>query len=197
MTSRADKKSNTRSKLIAAGLKLSGQKGYSALSLREVATEAGISPAAFYKHFNNMEELGLALLDEVGLSLRKLLRTARKNVEPGPKAARASVETFMKFVNENGNLFKLLLGERQGATPAFRRAIHAEMDRFVHEIGNDLERSYAVVRQPLRDPLLTAEAIVAVVFTLGAEALDLPQHKQTGLTKRLTQHIQMILRGSQ
>ena len=49
---------------------------------------------------------------------------------------------------------------------------------------------------PLRNPALTAEAIVVVVFTLGAEALDIPPHKQGGLALRLTEHVQMILRGS-
>ncbi len=196
MSQRSEQKSKTRAELISAGLRLSGKKGFSALSLREVATQAGITPAAFYKHFRDMEELGLAMLDEVGLSLRKLLRDARKKVEPGPDAVKVSVDTFLRFVTENGNLFRLLLGERQGASSTFRKAIHAEMDRFVSEISMDIQRTQEALRQPLSNPALTAEAIVAIVFTLGAEALDIPAHKQVGLTERLTEHVQMILRGS-
>lgn len=196
MTQRSEQKSRTRDKLIAAGLKLSGKKGFSALSLREVATEAGITPAGFYKHFRDMEELGLAMLDEVGLSLRRLLRESRKKVEPGPDAVRVSVDTFLKFITENGNLFRLLLGERQGASPTFRKAIHAEMDRFVSEMSIDLQRTQEALKLPLRDPAMAAEAIVALVFTLGAEALDLPTHKQVGLAERLTIHVQTVLRGS-
>lgn len=196
MSQRSEQKSKTRDQLIASGLKLSGKKGFSALSLREVATDAGITPAAFYKHFHDMEELGLAMLDEVGLSLRRLLREARKKVEPGPDAVRLSVETFLKFITENGNLFRLLLGERQGASPTFRKAIHTEFDRFVSEMSVDLQRTHEAMKIPLRDPAMTAEAIVAIVFTLGAEALDLPTHKQIGLVERLTIHVQTILRGS-
>lgn len=196
MSQRSEQKSKTRDQLIASGLKLSGKKGFSALSLREVATDAGITPAGFYKHFHDMEELGLAMLDEVGLSLRRLLREARKKVAPGPDAVRLSVEAFLKFITENGNLFRLLLGERQGASPTFRKAIHTEFDRFVSEMSVDLQRIHEGLKLPLRDPAMTAEAIVAIVFTLGAEALDLPKHKQIGLVERLTAHVQTILRGS-
>lgn len=196
MATKSEQRSQTRHQLIQAGLRLSGEKGFGALSLREVAVAAGITPAGFYKHFHDMEELGLVLLDEVGLSLRRMLREARKRVEPGPDAIRVSIDAFLKFVNENGNLFRLLLGERQGATPAFRKAIHTEMDRFVAELAADLERLQGALDQPLRDPFLTAEAIVAVVFTLGAEALDLPKHKQLGLAGRMTEHVRTILRGS-
>ena len=196
MSQRAEQKSRTRDDLIAAGLKLSAQKGFSALSLREVAVEAGITPAGFYRHFHDMEELGLAMLDEVGVSLRRLLRDARKRVAPGPDAVRLSVEAFLKFITENGNLFRLLLGERQGASSTFRKAIHAELDRFVSEMSLDLQRTHEAIQMPLRDPAITAEAIVALVFTLGAEGLDLPAHKQIGLAERLTIHVQTILRGS-
>lgn len=196
MNIRATQKSKTRAELIASGLKLSAKKGFSALSLREVAGDAGITPAGFYKHFHDMEELGLVLLDEVGLSLRRLLRDAKKKVEPGPNGVRVSIETFLKFVNENGNLFRLLLGERQGGSSVFRKAIHAEMDRFVKEIAMDLRGTHAALKVTLRNPEMTAEAIVAIVFTLGAEALDLPSHKQAGLADRLTEHVKTILLGS-
>lgn len=48
----------------------------------------------------------------------------------------------------------------------------------------------------LMKPSFTAEAIVAVVFTVGAEALELPKHKQDGLKNRLIEEVNMIMRGS-
>jgi len=195
MSSRTDQKAETRRDLVNVALKLSSEKGFAALSLREVASGAGITAAGFYRHFRDMEELGLSLLDEVGLSLRRLLRDARKRVAPGPDAVRVSVEAFLNFVNENGNLFRLLLGERQGSTSTFRKAIHNEMDRFISELSLDLDRLHSST-QPLHNPSLAAEAIVAIVFTVGAEALDLPKHKQGGLAERLTEEVKIVLRGS-
>lgn len=194
--SRLDKKEQTHRHLIDVALKLSSERSFAALSLREVASGAGITAAGFYRHFRDMEELGLVLVDEVGLSLRRLLREARKRVSPGPDAISSSIESFLEFIRENGNLFRLLLGERQGASAVFRKAIRSEMDRFIGELAIDLERLQQATGKPLRDPHLAAEAIVAVVFTVGAEALDLPRHKHVGLAHRLSEEIKMILRGS-
>lgn len=194
MDKRLQQKQATRRRLVEAALELSAQKSFAALSLREVAQAAGLTPAAFYRHFSDMEDLGLSLVDEVGLSLRRLLRNARKNVEGSTtKVTELSIQTFMNYVNENSNLFRVLLGERQGASNSFRKAIHAEMDLFIAELTEDIER---INKRKFRHPSLAAEAIVAVVFTVGAEALDLPKHKQESLSLRLVEEVNMILRGA-
>lgn len=110
---RSEKKAKTRRSLIDAALRLSAERGFSGLSLREVAREAGIAPTAFYRHFRDMDDLSLALVDEVGLSLRQLMRQARQRfVDRGRSVVRVSVEAFMEFVHDHANLFRLLLGER-------------------------------------------------------------------------------------
>ena len=196
MSNRNEQKQQTRRKLIEVALALSADKGFSTLSLREVTKSAGITPTAFYRHYRDMEELGLSLVDEVGLSLRRLVRDARRRSKTNHGLVRASVHAFMDYVNDNGNLFRLLLGERQGASTAFRKAIHAEMDQFVGELTEDLERESRASRRGFAHPAFAAEAIVAVVFTVGAEALDLPKHKQESLSRRLVEEVRMILRGA-
>jgi TetR/AcrR family transcriptional regulator, fatty acid biosynthesis regulator len=196
MESRSVQKQRTRRKLIEVALELSAQKGFSALSLREVSQAADLTPAGFYRHFRDMEELGLALLDEVGLSLRRFLREARKRADRERGVVQASVDAFMEYVNDNANLFRLLLGERQGASTAFRKAIHAETDQFVGELTEDLEREAKASNRPIAHAAYAAEAIVAVVFTVGAEALELPRHKQESLSVRLIEEVKMILRGA-
>jgi AcrR family transcriptional regulator len=196
MPNRGELKQRTRRHLIEAALRLSSDKGFASLSLREVAKTAGITPAAFYRHFHDMDELGLALIDEVGLGLRQLLRDARRRIDEGHSAVRSSVETFIAYVTENANLFRLLQGERQGASVAFRRALHTELGRFIEEVADDLERAAERFNQPLLDAGLAAEAIVAVAFTVGGEALDLPRHRRAEVARRIIKEIKMILRGS-
>jgi AcrR family transcriptional regulator len=192
MTLRLEQKQKTRRKLIEEALKLSAERGFAALSLREVAKRAGITPAAFYRHFHDLNELGLVLVDEIGLGLRQLLREARRNVDSQGSTVATSVETFIQFVTENGNLFRVLQGERQGSSSAFRKALYAEISRFVEEIAEALESG----KRPVRDAGLAAEAIVAVTFTVGAEALDLPKHRRVELIERLIKQVNMILKGA-
>lgn len=196
MTERTDQKLKTRRRLIETALKLSAEKGFSALSLREVAKESGLTPAAFYKHFTDMEDLGLTLIDEVGLGLRQILRESRRIVEKGESAVRAPVEAFMNYIAENSNLFRVLQGERQGSSQAFRRALYTEFDRFIEQVADEIERISIIRKQPVQESALTAEAIVAVAFTVGSEALDLPKHRRAELTERIIKEIKIILRGS-
>ena len=122
--SRAQQKEKTRRAIIdAAFAQLAPDKGFAGLSLREVAREAGIAPTSFYRHFADMDELGLTLVDEAGLMLRQLLRQARNRIEKNGSVIRTSIETFMEFVVGNSNEFRLLLRERSGTSAAFRRAV--------------------------------------------------------------------------
>lgn len=198
METRSEQKARTRRNLIESALKLSSKKGFSAVSLREVTSAAGVAPAAFYRHFRDMEELSLNLVDEIAVSLRRLLRNARKNSESKDSSHLTvfSIDTFLEYVNENANLFRLLLGEKQGSSDTFRIAIRKEVDLFVEELSEDLERISVSRKQPLRNYGFAAEAIVAVVFNVGAEALDLPKHKQDSLKIRLIEEVNMIMRGA-
>jgi AcrR family transcriptional regulator len=198
MDKRAEQKAKTRKKHIDCALELSATKGFAALSIREVAQAADVTPAAFYRHFRDMEELGLCLVDEIAVSLRRLLRNSRK--ESMTKDLRGisefTTESFLVYVNDNSNLFRLLLGERQGASDSFRRAIRKERDIFVVELTEDLERIAKGRHYSLRNPAFAAEAVVTIVFTLGAEALDLPKFKQDNLKMRIVEEVNMIIRGA-
>ena len=61
---RAKQKKNPRSLIEAAFSQLSAERSFTSLSLREVAREAGIAPTSFYRHFKDVDELGLTMVDE-------------------------------------------------------------------------------------------------------------------------------------
>jgi len=195
---RADKKAKTRRSLIDSALRLIAESGIGGVSLREVAREAKLSPTAFYRHFNDMDELALALVDEVGISLRQMMRQARlRAAAKGSGVIQRSVEAFMEFVQDYPHLFRLLLGGRSGSSSEFRKALHAEMERFIAELQDDLEKGARASKLPMLDGHLAAEAIVAVVFTVGAEFLELPAAKRSDLAERIMQEIRIIIRGAQ
>lgn len=62
--SRVERKERTRQALLEGTLALAADRGFAALSLREIARSAGIVPTAFYRHFASLDELGTALVDE-------------------------------------------------------------------------------------------------------------------------------------
>ncbi len=75
MLPRAEQKQLTRHALLDAARQLmESGRGFGSLSLREVAKSAGIVPTGFYRHFSDMDELGLALVCEVDETFRQSIR---------------------------------------------------------------------------------------------------------------------------
>ncbi|GGE61000.1 HTH-type transcriptional repressor FabR [Streptosporangium jomthongense] len=198
MSTRAEQKLLTRRSLMDAALsQLSPDRGFGSLSLREVAREAGIAPTSFYRHFADLDELGLVLVDEGGVALRQLMRQARKRIARDGSAISTSVETFMEYLGNNANLFRLMLRERTGGSKPFRTAIKAEIDHFVTELADDLRRFAEEQNKPLSDARVVAEAMVTLVFNQGADALDATPKEREDLKVKLKTELRMILIGSQ
>jgi TetR/AcrR family transcriptional regulator, fatty acid biosynthesis regulator len=193
---RPEQKEQTRRRLIDAALQLSAERGFGALSLREIARESGIAATGFYRHFRDLDELGLVLVDEVALALRQLIREARSRFREQGGRTRASVEAFMDYAHQKPHLFRLLLGERLGGSSAFRTALRKEIDRFVAELSDDLEAQARAAKQPTADIPFAAEAIVAIVFSVGAEVLELPRHRHAGLADRIIKEVHLVLSGA-
>ncbi|XHY21956.1 HTH-type transcriptional repressor FabR [Vibrio sp. NH-UV-68] len=190
---RAQQKEKTRRSLIdAAFSQLSADRSFSNLSLREVAREAGIAPTSFYRHFKDMDELGLTMVDEGGLLLRQLMRQARQRIVKEGSVIRTSVETFMEFIESSPNVLRLLLRERSGTSFEFRNAVAREMQHFVAEMTE-----YLISSGMARDEAFTqAEASVTLVFSSGAEALDLERPERDELAERLIMQLRMIAKGA-
>ncbi len=199
MPTRVERKNATRHAILQAALRLSAERGFSSLSLRGIAAEAGIAPTSFYRHFQDIDDLGLALVDEVGLSLRQLIREARRRVSARKNTGvtRASIETFMEFADSNATLFRLLLGEGAGSTAPFRRAIAKEIARFTDDLSDDLRSAAKESGKPLADVGLAAEAMVTIAFNLGAAAIDLPAEERRKVADRIIAEVRMVVRGAQ
>ncbi|MEW6997854.1 HTH-type transcriptional repressor FabR [Colwelliaceae bacterium BS250] len=191
---RAQQKEKTRRLLIDAALnQLSAERSFSNLSLREVAKEAGLAATSFYRHFNDMDELGLTLVDEAGLTLRQLMRQARQRIEKGGSVIQISVLTFMEFMEANGNVFRLLLRERSGTSPEFRAAVNREIRYFTMELCDYLQHANKLDHET---SYLQANAAVILVFSAGAEALDANKKERDELTLRTIQQLRFIARGA-
>lgn len=192
---RAQQKEKTRRTLIEAAFnQLCADRSFSNLSLREVTREAGIAPTSFYRHFRDMEELGLTLVDEGGLTLRQLMRQARQRIAGGGSVISTSVQTFMEFVENNPNVFRLLLRERSGTSAAFRQAVAREIQHFIAELTDYLE---ATTQAPREDAYIQAEAMVTIVFSAGADALDMTREECRTLAERTINQLRMIAMGAE
>ena len=192
---RAQQKEKTRRALIDAAFnQLSAEKSFSNLSLREVAREAEIAPTSFYRHFKDMDELGLAMVDEAGLVLRQLMRQARKRIENGGSVVALSVDTFFELIADRPNVFRLLLRESSGTSLVFRTAVAREIKHFVAELTEYITTKYSSRDSDIA--YIQAEGLVTLVFTAGLHALDMNMSEREKLKKRVITQLRMLAHGA-
>ncbi|GAB3267762.1 TetR family transcriptional regulator [Chitinimonas naiadis] len=175
MLIRAEKKQQTRQALLDAALQLmaSGQ-GLSTISLREVTRQVGIVPAAFYRHFADMDELGLALVEQVGSSFREAIRLVRRNEFEQQGAINASVHIFVEYVVAHRQLFLFLAREQYGGSAVVRQAVATMQQHFVDDLEADLAQSTKLTHLTRADYAVVANLIVKTVFSTLPELINPP-----------------------
>ena len=199
MSSREEKKRQTRTSLMDAALMLVGKgNNFSSISLREVAKNAGVVPTSFYRHFSDMEELGLNLVDDLGLILRRVMRATRqhgvtKQGGPAEDFIRASVEVYVDFVCTHRNHFYFMCQSRTGGTSALRAALRTELKYFANELVLDVRHGSMLPEVDEQDLEMISQLIVATMSEITIDILD--QGKTSAaIQKELTEKTVMKLR---
>lgn len=188
----------SREDIIEAAVKLVGpHRSVSTLSLREIAREAGIAPNSFYRHFRDVDELAVTLIERAGESLRRIIGDARARAHTERSVVRGSVQAFMGQLRANDRHLHLLLREGTVGSDAFKQAVDRQLNFFEEELRLDLIRFAEANRTGLYEPALTAKAITRLVFTMGATAMDLPPERLDAFTEQLVMMVRMIMTGTQ
>ena len=199
-TTRDERKQLTRQALLDAALTVSLRTGFAAVSLREVTREAGVVPTAFYRHFQSLDQLALALVDDVCLRLRQIMREARTAARSSPDLAiRDSVRGYLMYVRTNARAFEFLVRERSGGSRVLREAIGREILYFVRELADDL-RLLAPFAAYSRDDLeMIADLVVNAVMSLTLDVQSVPEgqtERARELTRRGVKQLRLIFLGA-
>ncbi len=180
----------------AVGL-LDSNRSVSTLTLREIARAAGIAPNSFYRHFRDVNELTVAVIDQAGRGLRGIIRESRLYAEQEHGVIRSSVETFMKQLDGEDKYLHVLLREQSTGPEPFRRAVDRELTYFEDELRDEFERRQQAENVVIYKPELVAKAITRLVFAMGASAVDLPTDKRSEMVENTIDMIRMIVVGAQ
>ncbi|OBK73253.1 TetR family transcriptional regulator [Mycobacterium sp. 1274761.0] len=169
--SREERKEATRRAIVTAALRLLEDRGFSQLSLREVAREAGIVPAAFYRHFESMEALGLVLIDESFRALRDMLRSARSGKLDPKRVIESSVDILIEGVNDRREYWRFIGRERSSGVTVLRYAIRTEIRLITSELAIDLARFPGLTNWSSEDLNILASLFVNSMIVI-AEAIE-------------------------
>lgn len=180
----------------AVGL-LDSNRSVSTLTLREIARAAGIAPNTFYRHFRDVDELTVAVIDQAGRRLRGVIRESRQYAALEHGVIRGSVEAFMKQLDGDDRYLQVLLREMSTGPEPFRLAVDRELSYFEDELRDELERIKPTTKVVIYKPEIVAKAITRLVFTMGAIAADAPAEQRGEISEQTIEMIRMIALGAQ
>ncbi len=187
----------TKEELFQAALNLIGsQKSIASLSLREVTREAGIAPNSFYRHFKDIDELAIELIERSGLVLRQILHEARLKASPKHSVIRSSIEVFIQQLDADEGNLSLLLREGYTGSISYKQAVDHQLNFFQQELRDDLIRLERLNNSKLAFPEIAAKAITQLVFNMGAKVIDLAPNERKEVAEQTIMMIHMILEGS-
>jgi TetR/AcrR family transcriptional regulator, fatty acid biosynthesis regulator len=206
-----EQKEKTSQALIQSALELCAEEGYASLSLRSVARKAGIAPTSFYRHFREIDELGVAMVDQAKELLNDCLERAREKMkfpvvkqkdspphllESIDRIARPFAETFFDLFNKNSQLLHLFFQEQTGSSKTMRKAISDAMDQLNGILAEILKRLTKTSGYGFGDTELIAEAMVTLVIHSGLEMLTNQKSDPDIITGRAIQKLNLLLLGA-
>ncbi|HEX7669441.1 MAG TPA: TetR family transcriptional regulator [Polyangiaceae bacterium] len=187
--------------LLRATLKLAAAHGFSSLGLREVSRAADIAPTSFYRHFSDMEELGLALIEDLAGHFVEGVVERSRSEAPRPFGAVENLATAaLAGVKSDPELLRFILAERVGAIPSFRAAL----GRVLAPLGSAIEHAFTEELSRRPDGPRRADVASAGVSSAGAalllhacgRGLDVGPEELNDVREHFLSQMRMLFRGA-
>lgn len=165
---RAESRPDRRMAILLAAEKLFARHGYHAVSIRQIAEEAGVPLALVGYYFGQKHELFHALFEHWSHTIDERLDALRatEDAPPGPESLTRIVEAFTGPVirlraSPDGEHYALLVArELYHATPETDRVLRAYFDPMAHAFIDALQRQFPHASR--------GEVAWAYQFALGA-----------------------------
>jgi AcrR family transcriptional regulator len=196
--SRKEQKEKTRQKLMdAARAELASGRSFDTLSLREISKLAGIAPTSFYRHFHDMEGLGLALIEEHGVALVTLMKDVLEHATDGQSLIRVSVKALYDHMLSDQGTSRMIMQESTCPDSVFCEASKRVFLTLSSELADYLVQEAQERGVPLGHPQLAANSLVSVMFTSGIGLLNTPVEEQHRHIEAAIIKLRMIMHGAE
>ncbi|HZE37519.1 MAG TPA: TetR/AcrR family transcriptional regulator [Stackebrandtia sp.] len=159
-------KSRTAERIKSAALKILVDQGADAVTMRQVAADAGVTTMASYRHFPNREALLRAVADEAFAALESAWE---KREASGDFEARffGLLEEFLDFALGRPNLYAYLMTDR-------REGAHRLQD-FERRGPVAFRQVVLAVEQGMREGALATDDLLEVTLAITSPTVGLVQ----------------------
>lgn len=185
-----------RQKLLKAALCLAAKtRSLHTIGVRELGREAGLNPNTFYRHFKDLDDLSMALIDDLGRELRVPLQTLRRSLTSREENAMRTVELVFDFAKRQPEVFMVGVRELYGASQPVREALR----KVISDVAGDLAEDMRVMQiTPGLDDKMARELAEVVVVQTFHSTLDYLEHpdQREDILRRVVQFINALFVGA-
>lgn len=146
--------------LIHAAYELLGEEGWPATSVRGVCRRSGLNPRYFYESFDSIDDLVVAVYDQIVDELSEAVRAELAAADRNPSAiTRAALGATVRYIDEDRRRGRILYVEALGNEALNRRRLEN-----AHRLVEELERTSVARRKGLApgEPVVLMRAAILV-----------------------------------
>lgn len=157
-TRRRQAREETRSQILAAADSYLRERPFRELTVEELMARTGLARTVFYRHFADLHEMIVRLLEEVGDELMQFSREWAGSVDDMDGAGREHFRHIVDFFADNGPLIRAI-ADAATSDEELERIYRGFIDLFVDLTAEALERLIADHRIAPLDARQTARAL--------------------------------------
>lgn len=167
------KKDQKRKHIIQCAVKVFSAKGYHGTTVKDVVDEADISVGTFYFYFKNKEDLFAEMHAEVSVVFFNMLCSAFLQLDSQIDAGFSkAIAYFLKIIDANRPLAKIILIEAVGLNPAFESKRAEATKRFVDFTAGHFSQMKAAQLIQIPDVTISAMAFIGTLYSIIMEWLQ-------------------------
>jgi AcrR family transcriptional regulator len=152
-----------RQSILKAMIRVAGRNGYQATSVADVAAEAPVSRATFYKYFDDKHDCFLAAY---GVATERILVAAQGGCgrkQPWPGRALDSLTAIVDLFVDDPALARIAIVEVTAAGHVARQRHWATVGRFARLLEDNRE-THGQPQLPTTTALMAASGVVGLIF---------------------------------
>jgi AcrR family transcriptional regulator len=177
-------RAESRERIIAAALRLFGENGYEATSVRAIAQAAGVAQGLLYSHFASKEQLLQAIFQQ---SIQDVYESfARVEAQASPEGPVAGlIVAALGLIRERRDFWRLSYGVRM--QQAVLAALGDDLFSWTDAIRTTLERYFAAEGRP--NPAVEAAILFATIDGIAQHyVLDAERYPLDAVVAALVAH---------
>lgn len=177
-----ERKDLKRKHIIDTAVKVFSLNGYHGTTVKDVVESADVSVGTFYFYFKNKEDLFEIIYDEVSEELfNKAICAAMGNINKELDLGFSKAITFfLKVIDLNRPLAKILLIEAVGLNPKFERKRAEVTQKYVNYTADAFEKMKSWADVSIPDVKIFSLAFIGTLYNVMMEWLQ--DNQQNSLT---------------